>query len=416
MSDYMEELGKKAQLAKKGIANASTGQKNKILYTIAKKLVENEKQILAENEKDIVNARENGISETMTDRLRLTPERIQGIADACIQLAGLEDPVGQILEGSTRPNGMRITKVRVPMGVVGIIYESRPNVTVDAASLCIKSGNAAILRGGREAICSNKILMDTMRDAVRSCGFAEDIVQLVEDTSREVSTQMMKANGLIDVLVPRGGAGLIQAVVQNATIPVIETGTGNCHIYVDSTADLEMAVAITDNGKTQRPSVCNALETCLVHKDVAGRFLPMLQEKLKEHSVELRGCEKTREILGEGVTVATSEDYATEFLDYIMAVRVVDSVEEAIAHIGKYSTGHSECIVTESYTNAQRFQQEVDSACVYVNCSTRFTDGAEFGLGAEIGISTQKLHARGPMGLKELTTMKYLITGDGQIR
>lgn len=416
MSNYMEELGKKAQLAKKGIANASTGQKNKILYTIAKKLVENEKQILAENEKDIVNARENGISETMTDRLRLTPERVQGIADACIQLAGLEDPVGQILEGSTRPNGMRITKVRVPMGVVGIIYESRPNVTVDAASLCIKSGNAAILRGGREAICSNKILMDTMRDAVRSCGFAEDIVQLVEDTSREVSTQMMKANGLIDVLVPRGGAGLIQAVVQNATIPVIETGTGNCHIYVDSTADLEMAVAITDNGKTQRPSVCNALETCLVHKDVAGRFLPMLQEKLKEHSVELRGCEKTREILGEGVTVATSEDYATEFLDYIMAVRVVDSVEEAIAHIGKYSTGHSECIVTESYTNAQRFQQEVDSACVYVNCSTRFTDGAEFGLGAEIGISTQKLHARGPMGLKELTTMKYLITGDGQIR
>lgn len=416
MSNYMEELGKKAQLAKKGIANASTGQKNKILYTIAKKLVENEKQILAENEKDIVNARENGISETMTDRLRLTPERIQGIADACIQLAGLEDPVGQILEGSTRPNGMRITKVRVPMGVVGIIYESRPNVTVDAASLCIKSGNAAILRGGREAICSNKILMDTMRDAVRACGFAEDIVQLVEDTSREVSTQMMKANGLIDVLVPRGGAGLIQAVVQNATIPVIETGTGNCHIYVDSTADLEMAVAITDNGKTQRPSVCNALETCLVHKDVAERFLPMLQEKLKEHSVELRGCEKTREILGEGVTVATSEDYATEFLDYIMAVRVVDSVEEAIAHIGKYSTGHSECIVTESYTNAQRFQQEVDSACVYVNCSTRFTDGAEFGLGAEIGISTQKLHARGPMGLKELTTMKYLITGDGQIR
>lgn len=416
MSNYMEEMGRKAQLAKKGIATASTGKKNEILYTIAKKLVENEKQILAENEKDIANARENGISETMTDRLRLTPERIQGIADACIQLAGLEDPVGQILEGSTRPNGMRITKVRVPMGVVGIIYESRPNVTVDAASLCIKSGNAAILRGGKEAICSNKILMDTMRDAVRTCGFAEDIVQLVEDTSREVSTQMMQANGLIDVLVPRGGAGLIQAVVQNATVPVIETGTGNCHIYVDSTADLEMAVAITDNGKTQRPSVCNALETCLVHKDVAERFLPMLQDKLKEHNVELRGCEQTRNVLGDSVTAATSEDYATEFLDYIMAVKVVDSVEEAIAHIGKYSTGHSECIVTESYTNAQKFQQEVDSACVYVNCSTRFTDGAEFGLGAEIGISTQKLHARGPMGLKELTTMKYLITGDGQIR
>lgn len=414
--NYIEGLGQKAQKAKRSLLTASTGEKNEILKAIAAKLVERQDVILKENEKDIGNARDNGISETMVDRLRLTPERIQGMADACIQLVNLEDPVGQIIEGSTRPNGMKISKIRVPMGVVGIIYESRPNVTVDAASLCIKSGNAAILRGGKEAISSNKILMDTMREAVKECGFPEDIVQLVENTSREVSIQMMRANGLIDVLVPRGGAGLIQAVVNNATIPVIETGTGNCHIFVDSSARLEMAAAITDNGKTQRPSVCNALETCLVHKDVAEQFLPLLKEKLDEHQVEIRGCERTKEILGDCVVSATKEDYAAEFLDYIIAIKVVDSVEEAIAHIEKYSTGHSECIVTESYTSAQKFQQEVDSACVYVNCSTRFTDGGEFGLGAEIGISTQKLHARGPMGLKELTTMKYLISGNGQIR
>lgn len=414
--NYIEILGQKAQDAKKSLATASTGQKNQILKRIADKLLEKQSDILAANEKDIANARDNGISETMVDRLKLTGERIAGIADACIQLTNLEDPVGEVIEGSTRPNGMKITKVRVPMGVVGIIYESRPNVTVDAASLCIKSGNAAILRGGKEAICSNKVLMDTMREAVAECGFPEDIVQLVEDTSREVSTQMMQANGLIDVLIPRGGAGLIQAVVKNATLPVIETGTGNCHIYIDETADLEMGVSITDNGKTQRPSVCNALETCLVHKNVAGKFLPMLKKKLDEHHVEIRGCEKTAAILGECVIPATQQDYATEFLDYKIAVKVVDSVEEAIDHIGRYSTGHSECIVTESYTNAHKFQQEVDSACVYVNCSTRFTDGGEFGMGAEIGISTQKLHARGPMGLKELTTMKYLICGEGQIR
>lgn len=352
----------------------------------------------------------------MTDRLRLTGERIQGIVDACIQLTNLEDPVGQVIEGSVRPNGMKIDKVRVPMGVLGIIYESRPNVTVDAAALSIKSGNAAILRGGKEAISSNKALMETMREAIAECGYPQDIVQLVEDTSREVSVQMMKANGWIDVLIPRGGAGLIQSVVNNATVPVIETGTGNCHIYVDSSADIAMAVALTDNGKTQRPSVCNTLETCLVHKDIADAFLPKLKEKLDEHSVELRGCERTRAILGDEIVPVTEEDYATEFLDYILAVRVVDSLDEAIEHIEKYSTGHSECIVTESYRNAKKFQEEVDSACVYVNCSTRFTDGGEFGLGAEIGISTQKLHARGPMGLCELTTMKYMISGDGQIR
>lgn len=414
--NYIEILGQKAQDAKKSLATASTGKKNQILKRIADKLLEKQSDILAANEKDIANARDNGISETMVDRLKLTGERIAGIADACIQLTNLEDPVGEVIEGSTRPNGMKITKVRVPMGVVGIIYESRPNVTVDAASLCIKSGNAAILRGGKEAICSNKVLMDTMREAVAECGFPENIVQLVEDTSREVSTQMMQANGFIDVLIPRGGAGLIQAVVKNATLPVIETGTGNCHIYIDETADLEMGVSITDNGKTQRPSVCNALETCLVHKNVAGKFLPMLKKKLDEHHVEIRGCERTAAILGECVIPATQQDYATEFLDYKIAVKVVDSVEEAIDHIGRYSTGHSECIVTESYANAHKFQQEVDSACVYVNCSTRFTDGGEFGMGAEIGISTQKLHARGPMGLKELTTMKYLICGEGQIR
>ena len=414
--NYIEQLGEKALEAKRKIATASTGEKNKVLEAIAQVLLENSDAILAENEKDIANARDNGISETMVDRLRLTKERIKGIADACMELVNLEDPVGEVLQGSVRPNEMRITKVRVPMGVIGIIYESRPNVTVDAGALCLKSGNAAILRGGKEAIHSNMILVNLMQRALETSGFAKETIQLVEDTSREVSTQMMQANGYIDVLIPRGGAGLIQAVVQNATVPVIETGTGNCHIYVDDSADLEMAVQITDNGKTQRPSVCNALETCLVHKDVADKFLPMLQKVFEKHQVEIRGCERTKAILGDSVVLATPQDYATEFLDYIMSIKVVDSIEEAIAHIRKYSTGHSECIITESYRHAEQFQKEIDSACVYVNCSTRFTDGGEFGLGAEIGISTQKLHVRGPMGLKELTTMKYLINGSGQIR
>lgn len=414
--NYIEQLGEKALEAKRKIATASTGEKNKVLEAIAQVLLENSDAILAENEKDIANARDNGISETMVDRLRLTKERIKGIADACMELVNLEDPVGEVLQGSVRPNGMRITKVRVPMGVIGIIYESRPNVTVDAGALCLKSGNAAILRGGKEAIHSNMILVKLMQRALETSGFAKETIQLVEDTSREVSTQMMQANGYIDVLIPRGGAGLIQAVVQNATVPVIETGTGNCHIYVDDSADLEMAVQITDNGKTQRPSVCNALETCLVHKDVADKFLPMLQKVFEKHRVEIRGCKRTKAILGDSVVLATPQDYATEFLDYIMSIKVVDSIEEAIAHIRKYSTGHSECIITESYRHAEQFQKEIDSACVYVNCSTRFTDGGEFGLGAEIGISTQKLHVRGPMGLKELTTMKYLINGSGQIR
>lgn len=413
---YIDELGSKAVEAKSKIGNASTGQKNEILKKIAKVLRESVDVILTENEKDIAKAKEHGISDTMIDRLRLTKARVDGIADACIQLVNLEDPVGEVLQGSVRPNGMQITKVRVPMGVVGIIYESRPNVTVDAAALCLKSGNAAILRGGKEAIHSNMILMQLMQRAIESCGFPRETVQLVEDTSREVSTAMMRANEYIDVLIPRGGAGLIQAIVKNATVPVIETGTGNCHIYVDEAADLDMAVAITDNGKTQRPSVCNALESCLIHKDVAKEFLPKLKNVLDKHQVEIRGCERTREILGDCVVLATQKDFATEFLDYIISIKIVDSIDEAIAHIRKYTTGHSECIVTENYNHAQQFQKEIDSACVYVNCSTRFTDGGEFGLGAEIGISTQKLHVRGPMGLRELTTMKYLINGNGQIR
>lgn len=413
---YIDELGRNAVEAKDKIASASTGEKNLILEEIAKVLLENIPQILEENEKDIADARENGITETMVDRLRLTKERVEGIADACIQLVNLEDPVGEVLQGSVRPNGMTITKVRVPMGVIGIIYESRPNVTVDAASLCIKSGNVAILRGGKEAIHSNKVLMKLMQQALEHCGFPKETVQLVEDTSREVSTDMMRANEYIDVLIPRGGAGLIQAIVKNATVPVIETGTGNCHSYIDATADIEMAVSITNNGKTQRPSVCNALENCLVHSAVAKEFLPKLKGAFEGHNVEIRGCERTKEILGESVILATDEDYDTEFLDYTIAIKVVDSIEEAIAHIKKYTTGHSEVIITKDYDSAQKFQKEVDAACVYVNCSTRFTDGGEFGLGAEIGISTQKLHVRGPMGLKELTTMKYLINGSGQIR
>ncbi len=413
---YIEELGQKASAAKDKIATASDGEKNKILEKIAEILRENKEVILVENEKDIAQAKENGITEVMVDRLRLTKERIDGIADACLQLVSLEDPVGEVLSGSNRPNGMRITKIRVPLGVVGIIYESRPNVTVDAAALCLKSGNVAILRGGKEAFHSNQILMKLMQRALELCGFARETVQLVEDTSRDVANAMMRANRYIDVLIPRGGAGLIQAVVKNATVPVIETGTGNCHIYVDEAADLEMAIAITDNGKTQRPSVCNALETCLVHEAVAAEFLPGLKKAFDAHQVEIRGCERTKQILGESVVLATEEDYATEFLDYMIAVKVVASIDEAIAHIRRYTSGHSECIITKNYDHAEQFQKEVDSACVYVNCSTRFTDGGEFGLGAEIGISTQKLHVRGPMGLRELTTQKYLINGNGQIR
>lgn len=415
--NYIEQLGMNARACKGELASTSTAQKNDALMEIAHILRRAAPKIIEANALDIENGIRRNMSKSLQDRLRLDEKRIEGIAAACEKLVGLDDPVGEVIGGGTRPNGMRIKKIRVPMGVVGMIYEARPNVTVDAAALCLKSGNCVILRGGKEAMNSNKMLVALMRQAVQTAGFDPNIIQLVEDPDRAIATDMMRANDYIDVLVPRGGAQLIKAVVQNATVPVIETGTGNCHVYVDASADLEMAVNIVDNGKTQRPSVCNAIETVLVHRDVADEFLPKMKARLDEHNVELRGCNITRMILGvKNVIPADEDDYATEFGDYILAVRVVDDLAQALEHIAKYSTGHSECIVTESLFAAEEFQKRVDAACVYVNCSTRFTDGEEFGLGAEIGISTQKLHARGPMGLRELTTMKFLINGNGQIR
>ena len=413
---YIDVLGQKAKAAKGAVAFASTDEKNDALLEIAHILRSSREDIIAANAVDLENGRMRKMSESMLDRLALNDARIEGMASACENLAKYPDPIGEVVDGSTRPNGMKIERVRVPMGVIGMIYEARPNVTVDAAILALKSGNAVILRGGKEAINSNKCLADLMRTAVKRAGLDPDIIQLVEDTDRGIAHDMMTANEYIDLLVPRGGAQLIKAVVQTATVPVIETGTGNCHVYVDATADLNMAVEIVDNGKTQRPSVCNAVESCLVHKDVAERFLPKLKKRLDEHKVEIRGCEITRQILGDCVVPADEDDYATEFLDYIISIKVVDDLAEAIEHISKYSTGHSECIVTESLFSAQEFQKRIDAAAVYVNVSTRFTDGEMFGLGAELGISTQKLHARGPMGLREMTTTKYLITGNGQIR
>ena len=413
---YIETLGANAAAAKKSLISADTQKKNAALAKIAEALVKRSSEIIEANAADLKAARENGMSVSMQDRLMLNEDRIKGISDAIGELIKLEDPIGKVDSGSVRPNGMRITKVRVPMGVIGMIYESRPNVTADAATLCLKTGNAVILRGGKEAYNSNKCICNIMREAVCEAGFPKDIIQFVDDTTREVTTELMKCSKYLDLLIPRGGAGLIKAVTQNATVPVIETGTGNCHIYIDKSADIEMGVNITDNGKTQRPSVCNALETLLVHKDIAEKFLPAVKAKLDEHNVELRGCPETVRILGDCVVPATEEDYATEFGDYIMAVKVVNDIDKAIEHIGKYSTGHSECIVTNDLANAEKFKTEVDSACVYVNASTRFTDGGMFGFGAEIGISTQKLHARGPMGLYEITSNKYLIDGNGQIR
>lgn len=414
--NYAEKLGQQAKAAEKSIAAASAMVKNNALEKIEAALRFNAEKILEANEADLKAAKENGMSEAMQDRLRLTEQRINGIADGVADVIKLEDPIGSVDSGTVRPNGMSITKVRVPLGTIAIIFESRPNVTVDAAVLCLKAGNAVILRGGKEAYHSNKCLCEIMRTAIKDAGLPEDVVQFVDDTSREVSAQLMKCNKYIDVLIPRGGAGLISACVENATVPVIETGVGNCHVFVDATADADMAVKIVNNGKTRRVSVCNAVESLLVHKDIAEKFLPMIKAKLDEHNVEIRGCEKTRAILGDCVVPATDEDYATEFLDYIISVKVVSSIDEAIAHIDRFTTHHSECIVTNSLENAERFKKEIDAAAVYVNVSTAFTDGGMFGLGAEIGISTQKLHARGPMGLRELTSMKYLISGDGQIR
>lgn len=413
---YVLQLGVNAKAAKSAIAGASTNVKNAALAAVAKALVENSALIIEENSKDLKLADENGMSKAMQDRLKLDESRISGMVKSIEELIALNDPVGQVTDGFVRPNGLRITKTRVPLGVIGIIFESRPNVTVDAAALCLKAGNAVILKGGKEAINSNICLGKIMRQALESVGLPADIVQVVETTSRKITNELMKLNGYIDVLIPRGSARLIQAVVNTATVPVIETGAGNCHVYVDSSADIEMAADITDNAKTQRPSVCNAIESLLVHKDAAEKFLPVIAERFKSHNVKIYGCDRTIAILGDSVEKATETEYATEFNDYIIAVKVVDSIDEAIAHIRKYSTRHSECIVTKSLDAARKFQKEVDAAAVYVNASTRFTDGGEFGLGAEIGISTQKLHARGPMGLMELTTVKYLIDGNGQIR
>lgn len=416
MGNYMETLGARAKAASPAAAKAGTVLKNQALTAISEALLANMGRIIAENAKDLEAAVQNNMSAAMQDRLRLDESRIQAMANAVCKLISLEDPIGTEDRGWIRPNGLRIRQVRVPLGVIGIIFESRPNVTVDAAVLCLKAGNAVILRGGKEAIHSNTCLVAVMREALESVGLPGDLVQLVEKTDRETAAEMMRLNGYLDVLIPRGGAGLIQAVVKQATVPVIETGAGNCHVYVDASAKIDMAVEIANNAKTQRPSVCNAIETLLVHKDIAAQFLPEVKKAFDKSNVEIHGCEVTQQILGDCVVPAAEEDYATEYLDYKIAIRVVDTIDEAITHILRYSTCHSECIVTESMENAELFQNSVDSAAVYVNASTRFTDGEEFGFGAEIGISTQKLHARGPMGLQALTTIQYRIVGSGQIR
>ena len=396
------------------LARARTEVKNQALCTFARLLRENVDEILAANEKDLANAKENGVKDTMLDRLRLTDARIEGMSKGAEDIARLDDPVGKG-DCWTRPNGLTIRRVRVPMGVVGVIFEARPNVAADVAALCIKSGNAVVLRGGKEAIQSNRAIVALARRALAESRLAAEAVQLIENTTRASSEALMQMRGLIDVLVPRGGKGLIRAVVDNARVPVIETGAGNCHLYIHADADLSMALDIAVNAKISRPSVCNACETILVNEAVAEKFLPMLKEAMDAHHCEIRGCERTREILPD-VTPATEEDWDTEYNDLILAVRVVDTLDEARIHINRYGTGHSETIVTNDLSAAEYFQSAVDAAAVYVNASTRFTDGGEFGFGAELGISTQKLHARGPMGLTALTTEKYLVNGNGQVR
>ena len=411
----LTEIGENAKVAKRTLAKLTTGEKNNVLLSAAEALKINYEEILRANEIDLENGRKAGLKPSIIDRLALNKERIYAMAEGLEQIAKLPDPIGEVVNMKTLPNGLTVGQKKVPMGVIGIIYEARPNVTSDAFGLCLKAGSAVILRGGKEAINSNKAIIAVFKKAINKIGVDENIVQLIEDTSRETATAMMKMNGYIDVLIPRGGAGLIKSVVQNSTVPVIETGVGNCHVFVDESADIEKAVNIIVNAKAQRPGVCNSAETMLVHKNIAERFLPIAVEALKEKNVEIRGDKAVKAIVN-NIVEAKDEDWATEYLDYILAVKVVENIDEAIEHIEKYSTGHSECIISESYTNTQRFLQEIDSAAVYVNASTRFTDGNEFGFGAEIGISTQKLHARGPMGIKELTTTKYLIYGNGQIR
>ncbi len=409
------EQAQKVKNAAKYINRAKAEQKNKILISIRENLRKNVDAILSENQKDIDAAKNNGMPKHLIDRLTLNSDRIEAMALAIDELIHLADPVSEVVSGGTRPNGLKIEKVRVPLGVVGIIYEARPNVSVDAATLCIKSGNAVLLRGGKEAIKTNTILVELMKKAVAENGIASDIVELVQDTTRESANEMMKMHGILDVLIPRGSAGLINSVVENSNVPVIETGTGNCHVYVDDSADIDMAVNIVVNAKTSRPSVCNAAESLVVHRDVADLFLNKLKNEFDKHNVELVGCSETKKILPD-IELANDEDYYTEYLGYKMSVKIVNCLDEAIEHINKYSSGHSEAIVTSEYDSAEHFLQTVDSAAVYVNASTRFTDGNEFGLGAELGISTQKLHARGPMGLRELTTQKFIIRGNGQIR
>lgn len=415
MNEMLEKLGQNAKDAETVLRNLSTNDKNKTLEAVASALVNHTEEILKANALDVENGKKNQMPEGLIDRLMLTPERIEGMADGLRQLTGLEDPIGEVIGMKKRPNGLLIGQKRVPLGVIGIIYEARPNVTSDAFGLCFKTGNVVILKGGSDAIHSNTAIVKCIREAVKDCGITENAIQLIEDTSRETAAEFMKMNQYVDVLIPRGGRGLIKAVVNQSTIPVIETGTGNCHIYVDETADLSMAADIVINAKTQRVGVCNACESLLVNRKVKDAFLPVLAKRLNEKHVEVRADEAAGALMP-GAVPATEEDWGTEYLDYILSVKVVDSVEEAIAHINKYNTKHSEAIITNNYEHAQKFLDEVDAAAVYVNASTRFTDGFEFGFGAEIGISTQKLHARGPMGLLALTTTKYIIYGNGQVR
>ena len=415
MNEMLNTLGKNARNAEVLVRNLSANEKNEVLLKVAEALTENADTLTAANTLDVENGRKNNMPEALVDRLLLTGDRIRGMAEGLRQVAALEDPVGEVLGMKKRPNGLMIGQKRVPLGVIGIIYEARPNVTADAFALCFKTGNVVILKGGSDAIHSNEAIVKCIREVLREQGITEDAIQLITDTSRETTAEFMKMNQYVDVLIPRGGRGLIKAVVENSTIPVIETGTGNCHIYVDETADLQMAADIIMNAKTQRVGVCNACESVLVHEKVKDEFLPVLARRLQEKQVEIRADEATCELIP-GAVHATEEDWGREYLDYILSLKVVSSVEEAISHINQYNTGHSEAIITNNYEHAQKFLDQVDAAAVYVNASTRFTDGFEFGFGAEIGISTQKLHARGPMGLLALTTTKYIIYGNGQIR
>ena len=415
MNKMLLELGINAKEAENTMRTITTDQKNQVLAAVADHLIASTDKLLEANAADVTNAKQNHMPEGLVDRLMLSPERIEGMAEGLRQLVALEDPIGEVTGMKKRPNGLLIGQKRVPLGVVGIIYEARPNVTADAFGLCFKTGNVVILKGGSDAIHSNAAIVDCIRESLKACGVTENAIQLIADTSRETAAEFMKMNEYVDVLIPRGGKGLIKAVVNQSTIPVIETGTGNCHIYVDESADLDMAVNIILNAKTQRVGVCNACESLLVHGNIKEKLLPVLAKKLKEKHVEMRADKEAHELMP-GSVDATEEDWGTEYLDYILSIKVVYSVDEAIAHINRYNTGHSEAIITNDYTNAQKFLDEVDAAAVYVNASTRFTDGFEFGYGAEIGISTQKLHARGPMGLLALTTTKYIIYGNGQIR